>query len=168
MLFYQRPVLQWDQGATIPPGLRPTAGDVSVEHGDYSQLGLFPCLWTDRFLFFYSTEAFSIIISNKLTVILFKVSLLYVCCKSFQPHTHRKTETHTLDAVKQMLHTWFVLALHRDLSRNEIRVIHRDAFLTLNALTNLWVWPAIFYHVEYWMQVLQRLVWLSASYRILK
>lgn len=32
-----------------------------------------------------------------------------------------------------------VLSSRRDLSRNEIRVIHRDAFLSLTALTNLWV-----------------------------
>lgn len=43
-----------------------------------------------------------------------------------------------------MFYSWIVrscLCDFRDLSRNEIRVIHRDAFLTLTALTNLWVWP---------------------------
>lgn len=51
------------------------------------------------------------------------------------------TQSNTVDAVKTNVYflycEHFVVIFHRDLSRNEIRVIHRDAFLTLTALTNL-------------------------------
>lgn len=62
---------------------------------------------------------------------------------------------------------WF---LHRDLSRNEIKVIHRDAFLTLTALTNLWVQRYhLFNHAKYKTSAvtLQHLIWLHVLYRIL-
>lgn len=60
--------------------------------------------------------------------------------------------------LKQMFYSWLwghcVVISHRDLSRNEIRVIHRNAFLSLTALTNLWVWTlycfTTYYHYLYW------------------
>lgn len=55
----------------------------------------------------HSTEAFSTTIFNKLTGTLFKVSLLYVYCKSFQSYTHGNTHREIIE----MFHVWIVSSL---------------------------------------------------------
>lgn len=90
---------------------------------------------------FHTTEAFSTTTSNRSTGTPSRVCLLSVYCKS----THGVQHAVRDDVFKPVLWAECVFMLHRDLSRNQIRVIHRDAFLTLTALTNLWVQSALSY-----------------------